>query len=111
MPRGKRLCLLLCGLAAVGPGAAPAPAAADGWLPSVDVSPVLQNAEPWDVSMQDVAVDARGDAVAVWAPAAGGVLAATRAVSTRPQRSRGRTSPCPPESSRWVFGTGMYLVW
>ncbi len=41
-------------------------ASAAGWLPEVNASPVLPNASKFSGSLQDVAVDAQGDATAVW---------------------------------------------
>ena len=78
--RGGRAAFLLVLVA----GMLSAPAAgasAAGWLPAVDTSPVATNATNMDLSLQDVAVDDQGNAVAVWVQSAGGpeiVEAATR---------------------------------
>ena len=45
---------------------APTGASAAGWLPAVNASPVLSNASQFSGSLQDVAVDAQGNATAVW---------------------------------------------
>lgn len=62
--------------------AAASSASAAGWLPAVNASPVLSKSE-FSGSLQDVAVDAQGDATAVWTrvPGSGGpeiLEAATR---------------------------------
>jgi hypothetical protein len=59
-----------------------ASASAAGWLPAVNASPILSKSE-FGASLQDVSVDAQGDATAVWTrlPGSGGPLileAATR---------------------------------
>jgi len=58
-------------------------ASASGWLPAVNASPVLSNASQFSGSLQDVAVNAQGDATVVWTriPGSGGpeiLEAATR---------------------------------
>lgn len=72
MAHGKRLCLLLCGLVAGICSVGSPPAGAAGWLPHVDASPILQGAELWDFSIQDVAVHGEGAAVGAWIRATGG---------------------------------------
>jgi len=59
--------VLVVGMLAVLPGGA----AAAGWLPAVNASPVLSNASIYSGSLQDVAVDAQGDATAVWVQSVG----------------------------------------
>ena len=47
-------------------GIAPAGASAADWLPQVNASPVIPNSSKYGGSIQDVAVDAQGEATAVW---------------------------------------------
>jgi hypothetical protein len=80
MRRGKAILLVtIVGVLAT----TPTGASAAGWLPAVNASPVLSNASQFGGSLQDVAVDAQGDATAVWIqlPGSGGpeiLEAATR---------------------------------
>ncbi len=65
MFRGSRIAVplvLVTGMLAAMAGNA----SAAGWLPAVNASPVLSNASIFSGSLQDVAVDAQGDATAVW---------------------------------------------
>ncbi|HET8565505.1 MAG TPA: PKD domain-containing protein [Solirubrobacterales bacterium] len=63
--------------------AAPSASAAD-WLPAVDASPVLSNASQFSGSLQDVAIDAQGNATAVWVQWAGLGDAKILEAATRP---------------------------
>jgi PKD domain len=65
MFRGDRVAVLLVLLAGM-LAAAAGNASAAGWLPATNASPVLSNASKFSGSLQDVAVDAQGNATAVW---------------------------------------------
>ncbi len=79
----RRLAALPLLLALVALASTTGGASAAGWLAPVPVSSVVPNAERWDMSLQDVAVDADGDATAVWA----------RQVADGPQRVEVATRP------------------
>jgi hypothetical protein len=64
---GVALLVAIVGVLAITPTSAPAA----GWLPAVNASPVLSNASKFSGSLQDVAVDAQGNATAVWVQWAG----------------------------------------
>lgn len=82
MSRGARSAALLIFAVGVLLVAPAGNASAVGWLPPVNVSPALPSPAKFDVlSLQDVAVDGQGNAVAVWVQSDGGpevVEAATR---------------------------------
>lgn len=76
--RGAGLLVFALGLLLV---ASASQASAVGWLPQANVSAVAPGATMYDLSLQDVAVDGQGDAVAAWIQPRGGaeiVEAATR---------------------------------
>ncbi len=83
MFRGNRvagLLMLVVGMLAATAGNA----SAAGWLPAVNASPVLSNASQFGGSLQDVAVDAQGNATAVWTQVPGGGVPEILEAATRP---------------------------
>ena len=81
--RGAGAILLAAGALATAAGGA----SAAGWLPAVDVSPRRPNVGREDLSLQDVAVDGAGTAIAVWTHDVGEWSSVVRA-ATRPRGGR-----------------------